>query len=245
MASNGGEALGFEPEERLPWLEPSEAEPEPGNGIAHLIGLVLAGLVAIGLVVGGLWWWQQRNRGGNGELVTAPEGPYKVAPKAEPGRFDGEGNVAVAAAEGEQPAGTVDAGRLPENPVPPSMRPLAPPNAGNPAPAAAPAPKAAATVQSAGAHGQTPAVAARVTAPPPAPATGGTIQLGAYDSEAAAARAWDSLKARFDWLGPVNRTITPATVNGRTFYRLRAAAGANARDYCNRLRVAGENCIPL
>jgi hypothetical protein len=243
MASHGGDALGFEPEERLPWLEPSEPVQDSvgGSGIAQLVGLVLAGLVAIGLVVGGLWWWQQHQRGGNGELVEAPAGPYKVAPKAEPGRFDGEGNVAVAAAEGVQPTGTVDAGRLPENPVPPAMRPVAPPAAGNAAPAPAAAPKAPA----AGANGQTPAVAARVSVAPPAAAPAGTIQLGAYDSEAAAARAWDSLKARFEWLGPVNRVITPATVNGRTFYRLRASAGANARDYCSRLRVAGENCILL
>ena len=245
MVSQDGGALGFEPEERLPWLEPSEDAVVEQGGLARLIGLVVAGLIVIGLVVGGLWWWQERQRGGHGELIAAPEGPYKVAPKAEPGRFDGEGNVAVAAAEGVQPSGTVDAARLPENPVPPALRPMAAP---------VDQPKAAAT-RSTGPNGATRPVPARVTtAPPAAPAatapaattgTGGTIQLGAFDSERSAASAWDSLKTRFSWLGPVNRSITPATVNGRTFYRLRASAGANARDYCNRLRVAGESCIVL
>jgi hypothetical protein len=73
------------------------------------------------------------------------------------------------------------------------------------------------------------------------------VQLGAFASEATAARAWDSLKGRFSWLGPVNRSIVAGDVNGRTVYRLRAAAGSAsaARDLCSRLRVAGEDCLVM
>jgi hypothetical protein len=73
------------------------------------------------------------------------------------------------------------------------------------------------------------------------------IQLGAFASESTAASAWTSLQGRFAWLANVNRSIQPASVNGRTVYRLRANAGtaATARDFCGRLRVAGENCIVL
>ncbi|MEK6541839.1 MAG: hypothetical protein AABZ45_06945, partial [Pseudomonadota bacterium] len=36
---------------------------------------------------------------------------------AEPGRFDGDGDVAVAASEGVTPVGTVDPNKLPEQPL--------------------------------------------------------------------------------------------------------------------------------
>lgn len=232
MSEPEGMSLHFEPEERLPWLEPVEDMPQSENMLGRLIGLVLAGLVIIGAVVGGLWWWQNNAAGGRGELIAAAEGPYKVEPKAEPGRFDGDGTIAVAAAEGQQTTSSIDASRLPEQPVPPTA---AAPKAAAPAPAA-------------------PKGAARSTpTPAPAPAaasaaTGtGMVQIGAFSSEASAARAWDTLKTRFEWLATVNRSIVPAEVNGRTVYRLRAAAGtaSAARTLCNRLLVAGESCNPL
>lgn len=231
MSEPEGMSLHFEPEERLPWLEPVEDMPQSENMLGRLIGLVLAGLVVIGAVVGGLWWWQNNAAGGRGELIAAAEGPYKVEPKAEPGRFDGDGTIAVAAAEGQQTSSSIDASRLPETPVPPSA---AVPKAA--APAAAPKGAVRSTV--------TPAPAAA----PAAAATGtGMVQIGAFSSEASAARAWDTLKTRFEWLAPVNRSIVPAEVNGRTVYRLRAAAGSAsaAQTLCNRLRVAGESCNPL
>lgn len=232
MSQDQGTGLQFEPEERLPWLEPVEDMPQSDGMTGRLIGLVLAGLVIIGAVVGGLWWWQNNAAGGRGELIAAAEGPYKVEPAAEPGRFDGDGTIAVAAAEGQQTTSSIDASRLPETPVPPSA---AVPKAA--APAAAPKGAARSTA--------TPAPAA--AAPAAAAAGTGMVQIGAFSSEASAARAWDTLKTRFEWLGPVNRSIVPAEVNGRTVYRLRAAAGtaSAARTLCNRLRVAGESCNPL
>lgn len=240
-------SLQFEAEERLPWLEPVDEEPGEQSQIGKLIGLVLAGLVVIGAIVGGLWFWQQ-NAGGRGELIAAPEGPYKGPPEAEKARFDGDGTIAVAASEGIRPEGTVDPNRLPEQPIPPSVAAGRAPQP-TPAPkAATPQPKAAAR-SVATASPAAPASAAPATAAVPTAAggTSGTVQLGAFASESAAARAWDSLKGRFEWLAPVNRTILPATVNGRTVYRLQAAAGSSsaARNLCARFRVAGENCIVL
>ncbi len=237
MPDSDDAGLRFEAEERLPWLEPIEEE-APETGMAgRLAALVIAGLVGIGLIVGGLWWWQSHGEGRRGELIAAPTDPYKVPAPPEKGRFDGEGNAAAAAAEGVPTPGRVDASRVPEQPVPPV--------AGAPrvavAPAASPRPASATPARAA------PVAAASATAPAAAaPATGGsTIQIAAFSSEAAAARAWDGLKARFAWLASVNRSIAPATVNGRTVYRLQAQAGspAAATALCQRLRVAGENCI--
>jgi hypothetical protein len=238
MTATDSTPLHFEEEERLPWLEPIDDE---GESTGRLVGLVLAGLAAIGLLVGGLWWWQNNGGRARGELIAAPEGDYKGAPPREAGRFDGDGNVAVAAAEGVRPVGTVDPNQLPEQPVPPAVasganRPAA---SGS---AATPPRTASVPVRPAARPAATPPAAAPATAP----ATGGgMVQLGAFASEATAARAFDSLKARFSWLAPVNRTIVAAQVNGRTVYRLQAAAGSAsaAQTLCNRLRVAGENCI--
>ncbi len=243
MTEREGASLQFEAEERLPWLEPIEDMPEEGGQIGKLIGLVVAGLVVIGAIVGGLWYWQQ-NAGGRGELIAAPEGPYKGPPEPEKARFDGDGTVAVAASEGIRPEGTVDPNRLPEQPIPPAVAAGRQPVAAPAPKATAPEPKAATRSVAASAPA---APAAAAAAPAAAGGTSGTVQLGAFASEGAAARAWDTLKRRFEWLAPVNRTIVPATVNGRTVYRLQAAAGSSsaARNLCARFRVAGENCIVL
>lgn len=227
-------------EERLPWLEPIEDSDPSGVSVGRLLTLVVAGLVVIGVVVGGLWWWQNNGGRPRGELIAAPEGDFKVAPQGEPGRFDGDGNAAIAASEGVATSGRVDPDQLPEQPVAPAV--AAGTSRSAPASSAAPrlAPTAARTSAAA-------APATPVAAAPAAATGGGTVQLGAFASEATAARAWDSLKSRFAWLAPVNRSIVAAEVGGRTVYRLRAAAGSAsaARSLCSRLRVAGENCIVL
>ena len=238
-------AIDFEQEQRLPWLEPIQ-DSEYGDGVppGRLIAMVLAGLVVIGLIVGGLWWWQQNGGRPRGEVITAPEGDYKIAANAEPGRFDGEGDVAVNAAEGQQPAGRVDPNALPEQPVTtaPPPAPARPATAARPSPAG-PAQPARTATPAAPANAAAPATAQ----PANAGAGGAMIQLGAFASESTAASAWTTLQGRFSWLANVNRTIQAANVNGRTVYRLRANAGtaAAARDFCGRLRIAGENCIVL
>ena len=227
-------AIDFEQEQRLPWLEPIEdSEYSDGVSPGRLVGMVLAGLLAIGLIVGGLWWWQQNGGRPRGEVIAAPEGEYKLPANAEPGRFDGEGDVAVTAADGLQPTGVVNPNAVPEQPVT-TARPAAPVR-----PAVAPRP--APPVRPAAGAPAAPAAPANA-------ATGGaTIQLGAFASEATAAAAWTSLQGRFSWLANVNRTVESANVNGRIVHRLRANAGsaAAARDFCGRLRIAGENCIVL
>ena len=71
------------------------------------------------------------------------------------------------------------------------------------------------------------------------------IQLGAFSSEDAAAKAWTNLTKRFAYLSALTKSVSPATVDSGKVYRLRAVAGTatNAQSLCGKLRVAGENCV--
>ncbi|TMJ18510.1 MAG: SPOR domain-containing protein [Alphaproteobacteria bacterium] len=212
-------------EDRLPWLEAVEEEDAEGPSIAKLVAAIVIGLVAIGVIVGGLFWLGNRGQDATGEVIAAPQGDYKVRP-ADPGGMNvsGEGDVSAAASAGRQPQGNLNVNAVPEAPVTAAPRPA------TPAPAPAPAPPVAAPAPPA------------PPAPAPAPAAGGaTIQLGAFSSGASANGAWTSLSGRFRYLAPLSHSVATAEVNGRTYYRLRAS-GPGASDVCRRLRAAGETC---
>lgn len=211
-----------EDEDRLPWLEAVEEEEEgDGPSAVKLVAAVIVGLVAIGLVVGGLFWLGDRGASdGEGELIAAADGPYKVRPPERGGmEVEGEGDTAFAASEGAEPKAKLDAGALPETPV---TRQPPPDEAAQPQPAAPAA------------------------APPPAQAAGpgGTVQLGAFSSQAAANNAWRALSGRFSYLAPLRHSVIPVETGGRTLYRLRAS-GEGAADVCRRLRLAGEDCAVI
>jgi hypothetical protein len=217
----------LEDEDRLPWLEAvDEDERSDGPGAAKLIAFVVIGLVAIGLIVGGLFWIGSRagqgGAEGEPEVIAAPEGDYKVKPD-DPGgmKVEGEGDTAFAASEGADPKGNINVNAVPEAPVTeaPKAQPAAP--APKAAPAPAPAPRPA----------------------PAAPAAGGaTVQLGAFSSQAGANSAWKAMSGRFKYLAPLTHSVTSTQAGGKTLYRLRAS-GPNAKDLCGRLRVAGESCV--
>ena len=205
-------------EDRLPWLEAVEEDDDQnGPSVAKLIGAIVIGLIAIAVIVGGLFWLGNRNRAdGNGEVIAAPKGDYKVRPD-QPGGMNatGEGDTAAAASAGAEPKGRINTNAVAEAPIArPQPAPQAPP--------ARPAPPAPAR-------------------PQPAPAAGPTIQLGAFSSPASANNAWRALSARFRYLAPLGHSVVPVQAGGRTLYRLRAS-GADAGSICRRLQVAGEDC---
>ncbi|MEA3015759.1 MAG: hypothetical protein QOI38_481 [Sphingomonadales bacterium] len=227
--------------DRLPWLEAVDEDDGGGEGPSalKLIAAVVIGLVAIGLVVGGLFWLGNRDGGGEGEteLIEAPDGPYRVAPDSPGGmQAEGEGGTAHAASEGQEPQGNLSM-RVPERPVAPGAQgqqgqqgQQAQPQAQQPQPKAAPAQPQQ--------PGQTQRPAAQ---PAPRPAAGPTIQLGAFSSQAGANQAWSALAGRFRYLAPLSHNVIAAQVGGRTLYRLRAS-GPDAAGICRRLEVAGEQC---
>jgi hypothetical protein len=233
--------LGLDDEDRLPWLEAADDYEDDGEvSPTRLLVMVLGGLLLIGAVLGGLWWIQNGGARGEGELIVAQKGDYKVAPKNDAAKtFEGEGDASFAASEGAEPSGKVDASRMPEEPAAsPAER-----EAAAKAAKKADADKAAAAEK--GKPAATSAKAAEPAKPVPPPAGSAMIQLGAFSSEAAAAKAWTNLTKRFAYLSELNKSVSPATVDSGQVYRLRAVAGsaANAQSLCGKLRVAGENCV--
>ncbi|NIJ36583.1 cell division septation protein DedD [Sphingopyxis panaciterrae] len=249
----GDAGLGLEDEDRLPWLEAADDYDEDGEvSPVRLLVMVLGGLLLIGAVLGGLWWIQNGGARGQGELIAAQQGNYKVPPKNDASKtFEGEGDASFAASEGAEPGGKVDPSRMPEEPaVTPEEREAAAKAAKKAAADKAAAAKADAVRSASAEKGKSmPAATSVKTAVAakdvPAASGGAMIQLGAFSSEAAAGKAWANLSKRFAYLADHGQSVSPATVGSGKVYRLRVSAGsaANAANLCGKLRVAGENCV--
>jgi hypothetical protein len=226
-------------EDRLPWLEPVDEIGESAGGpplrwVVPLLGLLLLAAIAIAAV----WWWQHREiaPSGTGELIAAPKEPYKVKPTEEGGtKFEGQGDVVYQTSQGAQVQGALDMSGVPEAPIErtPTAQPTPQPKASK---------SATATVDESAGKLVAPAPPAALAPEGPA---GATLQLGAFPSEAAAKKTWDSMSKRFAYLADLGQSVMKADVNGHTYYRLRVNAGspAQAKDVCAKLRVAGENCL--
>ena len=235
--------LGLQEEDRLPWLEAVESDEEEGLSAQKLLGFLIAALIALGLVIGGIWWVRsQQGPTGDSSLIAAQEGDYKVKP-IEPGgmKVEGQGDSAFATSEGAEANAKVNMGAQPEAPVagtkaatPPPVKPVA---AGS---------KAVTTA--------VPAASRMPAAPPVAVATptvvgaaggNGLVQLGAYGSQVAADQAWASLSGKVAGLSASAKSVLPAAVGGNTVYRLRANAGSAsaASALCVKVKAAGSPCL--
>ncbi len=230
-------------EDRLPWLEAVEPDADhESQGRGRATGVLLAGVAAIAVLMGGLWLMNSpapSGKAGDGKLIAAADGDYKSKPADAGGmKVEGQGDSSAATAQGAEANGKIDANGQEEVPVKPiaPIAPIAPakPNAtakiddvreGMAKPAAAPAP------------------ATPKLAPAPAAAGSGFIQLGAYGSETSAKQGWAEMKAKYAFLAPMAESIVPASVGGSTVYRLRAGAGAAAAETCAKIKAAGGNCI--
>lgn len=227
-------------EDRLPWLETVEPDEPEDSGVARMVILVLIGLALLAAIVFGIFKLQQRPLNGQGELIVAQEGDYKVKPD-DPGglKVEGEGDSAIAASAGANGSAAIDLKAVPEAPI-----------TGQRANAAPPASPGAARTQA-----DVPGATGRLTATAPMAApkrsipgatSGGTlVQLGAFPSESVANAAWSAIAKRFNYVATLAKTVQPADVNGRKVFRLKIDAGspAAASDICGRLTVAGEKCF--
>lgn len=230
-------------EDRLPWLETVEPDEPEGVGIGKVVALVVLGLGVLAAIVFGIYRLQTRGgEAGDGAVIAAQEGDYKVRPN-DPGglKVKGEGNSAIAtsAGKGGTGNGAIDLAAVPEKPVDGTRVVQKPSEAGGGRNAVAQVPESGGRL----------VAAAPVTvkrAPMQGGGTGGSlVQLGAYPSEAVANDAWGRFSKRFAYIAALGKSVETVSINGRTLYRLRVNAGSanQAADICGRLRVAGESCF--
>ena len=210
-------------DEPLPWLAAVEDEDEPrGLSARRMLAVVVVVILAGLIIAASFFWLGRREPAGSGppELISAPAQPYKIKPP-NPGGLDikGESETAFETSAGEDRDSTRDLAKRPETPI---AKPVA-------APPKPPAETKAAPEQ---------------PSPPEAAPTGGSgsvVQLGAFANQAPAERAWTALSARFPGVAAAGKMIVPFTGG----IRLRAAAGspAAAKQLCQTLKAAGENCF--
>ncbi len=242
-----GIGSGAQDEDRLPWLEAVDDEDAAeGISVARLFAVVVVALAVIGLVIGGIFWLRERHTvaSGDGELIAAAPGDYKVRPD-DPGgmKVEGTGDVAYNVSEGGEAAGSINFDNQPEAPVQMTQEMV-------PAPAKKLATAPAQAVTANVANGsklpvttRKPVVAvARASASDAVAAGAGVIQLGAFSTTDAADKAWNSLTSRHPPLKAMAKQVVPATVNGASVYRLRASAGAEAVAMCAALKAVGASC---
>jgi cytoskeletal protein RodZ len=214
-------------DEPLPWLSPVDDEDEPrGISAGKMLAALLVVLLAVAIIAGAFFWIGHRDSAGNGPplLIKAPPGPYKVKP-ANPGGLDisGESETAFETSAGEDKDSHLDLNKLPEAPVAKPVKaqpaqpaqPTARPEANTEAPAAA-------ETKAAG-------------------GSGSVVQLGAFANQAQAERAWTALSGRFPSVAALNKMVVP--FSGGIRLRAGAASPADAKQVCQTLKAAGENCF--
>jgi len=205
---------------QLPWLQAVDDEDEPrGLSARKMLAALLVVLLAGALVAGTFFWLGRRDVVSTGppELIRAEPGPYKIKPP-NPGGLNvaGESETAFETSAGEDKDAQLDLSAVPE------------------APMAKPKPEPKPTE---------PVAAAKPPAPEPKPsgAAGSVVQLGAFANQAQAERAWTALTARFPGVAATTKLIVP--FSGGIRLRASAASPAEAKQVCQTLKAAGENCF--
>ena len=104
--TGNGDTLGLDNEERLPWLESADDYNEYSGNNGRAVGIVLLGLLILAGLIAAIFWMQGRSAmdgvDGDGSIIAADEGNYKVAPKDPEGKqFEGTGDASFSASEGE------------------------------------------------------------------------------------------------------------------------------------------------
>ena len=211
---------------QLPWLQPVEDEDEP-RGVSARKMLAALGVVLLGalLLAATFFWLGRRDTAVNGppELIQAPPGPYKVKPP-NPGGLDvaGESETAFETSAGEDKDSQLDLSKVPEQPVAKPVREV---------PEEAPKPGFSADSKA----------PAKPEPAPPTVAHGSIVQLGAFANQAQAERAWTALSSRFPSIGSMGKLIVPFP--GGIRLRATASSPAEAKQACQTLKAAGENCF--
>jgi cell division septation protein DedD len=224
---------------RLPWLESGDDDADDDTGGGALMKLALLGLLALVVIVGGIWFASRKASGpelvADGGVIAAPDQPYKEKPSDPGGRtFAGTGDTSFAVSEGQsRPAGMAAEGA--------AARPGFETVEADPGKTGA---KPALAAQTPGAAAASkPAAASHAASPAPA-ASGVGVQVGAFSSRAAAEAAWSKLSQQHQALTGLPHRVVEGRADIGTVYRLQAvsADGGAARALCSQLRGAGLAC---
>ena len=217
------------PDERLPWLESDgEGEEPPAFDTGRLVGLGVIMLVALAVLVGGIWFVANRGAGSgpspDGSLIAAPVTPYKERPESPGGKtFAGTGDTSYAVGEGKEVEGRLAT----TPPPPPAVIVPTPTTSASASDSSKPTPKPSATT------------------PPDAGLPPGTaVQVGAYSTRADAEAGWRRLTGQTDALSGVSYRVIAGRADIGTVYRLQAVGGdkAAAQALCGTLKAAGIAC---
>ena len=211
-------------DDRLPWLETADDDYDDGPSVIRIVLLIVLALAIIAAAIFGYQYYKtHQGVEGNGALIAAQEGDYKVKPDDAGGmKVEGEGDTAIATSDGAGSGNaSIDLKAAPEAPV-----------AGRKAKPAAPAAGSAKAVT------QIPSARA-------VPSGGALVQLGSFPTEAAANAAWGTISRKATFVASLGKSVQAAQVDGRTVYRLRVNAGSagQAVSVCDRLKAVGEACF--
>ncbi|MDP4873582.1 MAG: SPOR domain-containing protein [Sphingorhabdus sp.] len=219
MNNTNNNGLNLNDPDRLPWLETADGyEYDDRASPLRIAVMLLAGLVLLAAIIGAVYWLQRNQIGGangNGQLIAAPAGAYKVKPQDAGGkRFEGEGDSAFAASEGTKTGATL-----------------------------VPAAKVAATVPLA-AMASAPVAAPAPSAAPSAGAVMVQLGAFGDSAKADAAWAALNKRFGF-LAGMSRKIAETNVEGGRKVFRLQAvtANSSEAQQLCAKLKVAGENCL--
>ena len=211
--------LNLDDPDRLPWLETADGyEYDDRASPLRIAVMLLAGLVLLAAIIGAIYWLQRNQIGGangNGQLIAAPAGAYKVKPQDAGGkRFEGEGDSAFAASEGTKTGATL----VPAAKIAAAAPPAAMASAPVAAPATNAAPSASTVMVQLGAFGDS--------------------------AKADAAWAALNKRFGF-LAGMNRKIAETNVEGGRKVFRLQAvtANSSEAQQLCAKLKVAGENCL--
>jgi len=209
---------------QLPWLTAVEDEDEPrGVSARKMLAALIVVLLAAMLVAATFFWIGSRNAEVSGppELIKADPNPYKVKPP-NPGGLNvaGDSETAFETSAGEDKDAQLDLSKAKDVAVSPPK----------------PEPKPTETAEA-----KPPKPAATEEPPKATGGTGSVVQLGAFANKAQAERAWSALSSRFPSVASTTKMLMPFP--GGIRLRASTASSSDAKQVCQTLKAAGENCF--
>jgi hypothetical protein len=226
---------------RLPWLESDDEDYVETVSASRVILAAVVGLLVLGAVVGGIWWYNHHRADGqpvpDGSTVAAPPGPYKEAPKNPGGKtYQGTGDTSYVVSQGHdrqaQLADNGDGGLA-----------SADGSGGDVGGGTGSAMGDSGKAGAAQAVKNDKPVPANGSADAGAAPAGGIAQIGAFSTQPLAEAAWSRLSTQHTSLASLHHRVVQGQADIGTVWRLQVITGAgDGNALCARLRGEGLPC---